>query len=1422
MRGALNGLEIAVVGLSLRFPGAENEHEFWQMLQAGQEAITRLDPQAQAPNLRNAPNYVPVAAQLAQPERFDAQFFGYTPREAQLIDPQQRVFLECCWRALEDAGYDCQGYPGLIGLFAGAGMNWYLESMRERPQFFNSISGFEKLITGDKDFLPTRVAYHLNLKGPAVNVQTACSTSLVAVHLACQALLSGDCDMALAGAVAISPYAGGGYLYEESMIMSPDGHCRAYDAQARGTVFSNGTAAVVLKRLSQALDDGDNIRAVIKGTAVNNDGSRKVGYTAPSVEGQAEVILASLRAAEFEPSSITYVEGHGTATELGDPVEVAALNKAFSQVPGRAVCGLGSVKSNFGHMDTVAGLAGLIKVILAMEHGQLPPSLHYRKPNPMIHFDQGPFYVVSSLTPWQPAGISRRAGVSSFGIGGTNAHVVLEEAPPRVFGTAAGGHQLLLSSARTRPALERSIEQLCSLPLDGDAAFTLATGRVAMARRAFSVAAEGATVSPADFHFGEVDPESGPPPVVLLFPGQGSQYPGMGRDLYEQEPYFRAIVDQCSGLLEQWLDYNLVEAIYGEDMAEKLNRPEYSTPALFTISYALARLLQHWGLPVAAVFGHSTGEYAAACVAGVFELEAALEAVARRGLLLRSLPPGQMLTVGQPAAEVVPLIGSELVLAAVNAPGSCVISGPPEAMRELMEKLQAAQISHRLLPTIRAFHSPTMEPIRQPYAEILSKLRLHPAKIPGMSCLTGDWFGPEQPQQAEYWLRQQQETARFSEGLERLAEDLPGAVLLEVGPGNSLTSLARLRRKLKFSAALPTLPAPQKEVSARAHLLGTLGQLWLMGQPLNWQRFYTGRRRVSLPGYPFEVDGQIYSVGAESAGPAREQEAVLYAPGWKRLPLAAAGRIEPSEWLVFCRPGAWSEEISAQFRGQGHSVRMIAPGPEFEPDQPEYYLRAVQNSGATRFLYALALGDGGSDFLQLIYLVQALQATAGSEARELVLVTDGLQEVVGEPVRAPERASILGLPSIIAQECARLSCRSVDLPASGEVGELVGQLLRELGAGPEHEPVAWRGGHRWVRTLEPLAGLSGPSPLRSGGVYLISGGTGDIGRVLAEYLAGQVQARLVLTCRRPDQDHSELIQSLESLGSQVLVCPADLSQPDQVAAAVGQARARFGTIHGFFHVAGCAGAALIHDCGAENSAPHFAAKLEAARLLEAALVSQDLDFIVYFSSLAALSGKPGMAAYAAANASLDAYCESFPAGRAPRRISINWGPWKEVGMLWRQREQAEAAALVERGLTNGQALAALERVLGSGLTRAAVTTAALGIVAPPVVTVARSVSRATVAPVALTPTQTAVLEIWQDLFGFEELGIEDDFFELGGHSLLATQILARVNHRLQVRLQLRSLFEARTVAQMATLIDNLLWAAQAPPTQSGELEEIVI
>jgi acyl transferase domain-containing protein/acyl carrier protein len=1356
---------IAIIGLSGRFPGAKNLEEFWQNLKNGVESISFFSDQELVssgiePSVLTAPNYVKAKGVLDNVADFDAAFFGLSPKEAQITDPQQRLFLECAWEALEQAGYNSKTYSGLIGVYGGVGgNNTYLSNnLSTNPQIKKTVDDYQILIGNDKDFLCTRVSYKLNLSGPSITVQTACSTSLVAVVMGCRSLLTYQCDMVLAGGAAISLPEKSGYFYREGMILSPDGHCRAFDAKAQGIVTGNGVGIVVLKRLEDALADGDYIHALIKAAAINNDGALKVGFTAPSVDAQALVIAEALELAEISADTISYVEAHGTGTSLGDPIEIAALTKAFhAKTDKKGYCAIGSVKTNIGHLDAAAGIAGLIKTVLALKHQLIPPSLHFETANPKLDLANSPFYVNTKLSEWK--GYPRRAGVSSFGMGGTNAHVILEEAPPFQQVSPLGPRGiLLLLSAKTGTALETATTQLVEhlkqhpeLNL-ADVAYTYQVGRRAFSRRRMLVcqtleeAVTALETRNAQRVFTQVFKDEKEPTIVFMFSGQGAQYVNMGLGLYQTEPVFREQVDRCAEFLKPLMGLDLRTVLLPANAPllkeaepnspkENVERPPLkeltqtaiTQPALFVIEYALAQLWMRWGVRPQAMIGHSIGEYVAACLAGVFSLEEALTLVAARGRLMQTSPPGAMLAVPLSEEEIRPLLTQNLDLAAINGPSQCVVSGTTAAVAQFAAQFAKQGLECQRLQTSHAFHSEMMSPILISFLEQVQQLQLNSPQIPFLSNVTGTWISAAEATSPYYWAKHIRQPVRFAAGLQTLLTE-PSHILLEIGPGHTLSRFAKRHPDNAGQLVLSSLRHPKAEQSDNAFLLNTLGKLWMAGVVVNWSGFYADERRyrLPLPTYPFERQRYWVEPPAETIKPQyddmlRKKPEIadwFYVPSWKRTaPPIHTGNalIEPSGWLVFMDECGLASQLVTRLEQHGQNVITVKLGEQLtrqnahryslNPQQHDDYdalfkeLQTQNNLPTTiiHFWNVTTETESGADiidsvlnlgFYSLLFIAQTLGKQNITHSVQIWAVSNQLQAVTGNEVLCPEKATLLGTAKVIPQEYPNISCRNIDIvfpEAETSVQEtLVDQLLSEFVAEQSDSTIiAYRDTHRWVQTFEPvrLEQTNQTPRLTEKGVYLITGGLGGIGLVLAEYLAKTVQAKLILTMRsafpekeewaqwlatHPEPDsisrHIRKLQALEALGAEVLIVRADVANAEQMSAVLTQSLAQFGQIHGVIHTAGVPGGGVIQRKTRETADRILAPKVIGTRVLEAVFKEVQLELLVLCSSLTSILGGFGQVDYCAANAFLDAFAHYKKANDGTFTVSINWDGWQQVGM----------------------------------------------------------------------------------------------------------------------------------------------------------------
>lgn len=1510
---------VAVVGMACRFPGANGIEEFWRNLCEGVESISDLPAERlAAAGVVPGPGYVARGGLLEGVDRFDAEFFGFSPREAELLDPQQRLFLECSSTALQRAGHDPARFAGSVGVFGGVGFSAYLvNNILTRPDVLAGQPMLQVLTANDKDHAATRTAYKLNLRGPAVTVQTACSTSLTAVHLAAQSLIAGECDLALAGGATVNPQ-GHGYQFAEGGVLSPDGHCRPFDVRAAGTVPASGAGVVVLRRLADALADGDTVHAVIRGSAMNNDGAAKVGYTAPSVAGQAAVIREALAVAQVDPATVGYVEAHAAATALGDPIEVAALSQAFGG-PGDSArrCALGSVKGNLGHLDAAAGVAGFIKAVLAVEHGVVPATANFTTPNPVIDFEAGPFFVTGETGPWPGDGGVRRAGVNAFGLGGTNVHVVLEQAPERAAGaqaSSAARPEALLLSGRTPEALDRAGAELgrflagagAGLPLP-DAALSLRAGRPELTYRRVVVAGDTAdaarmlTTHPdhrRDFSGAAADRDR---PLVFLVSGVGDHYRGLGAELYRTEPLFREEIDRCARILRRYGEFDPAAFLRtaragagdgrGPDLARLLDpaepdaqdRPVVSQPLMFVVNYALATMLMRQGARPTAVGGYSVGELVAACLAGVLSLEDALRLVVTRAELIDRLEPGAMLAVLCDGETLEPRLGEHVAIAGFDGPQLTVVSGQAHAVDELARELAEEGVACRRVPASHAFHSPMMSPVAEELRKLLGTLDLRAPELPVLSNVTGTWLTDAQATSPEYFAGQVAAPVRFGDNLAEVWR-LRDPLIVEIGPGQSLGSLAMqhpARARAEGGLVLSSLPGRSDQTADSVAIRVLLGRLWAAGLAVDWSaRGLPAARRVPLPAYPFQRErywiepGDAATAARKPAGRSADPADWFYLPSWKRTPPARVRPLRDVPVLVLGVDG-FADRVTAALEAAGAepvAVRAVgspggaeAGGYEVDFTDPEQVdalvARLAARPGGFPALVADCrtaacpdLGPAGLD--GLLNLVQSLVRAGVTSPVDLAVFTHGAARVAGERTLIPQYAMLAACGRVVAQECANIAVRTVDLdPAAAGAASAVGQVLAELAAVSREQAVSYRDTNRWTSCYEqiPLEPPTAPRTRRDG-VYLLVGGLSRVGMATARHLARTPGTRLAFVQRTPMPPREawdarladpatapmvaariEAIRELEELGARTMILTADVSDGPGFTAALAAVEQAWGPLNGAVHCAGTVSensrVPLIQaDSGAR--AGQLSSKVLGAPVLAAALEGRDLDFVLLNSSIGAVLGGIGSALYASANAFLDLF--------APLQTARTGVPW--ISLLWEgwtagTQDEAGYGAHTLAGMLvdDAQGEEIVARVLGAGLTGAVVNstgdlderlrTWVVDIAAPDRAPSPASERHARphlqtgfVAP--RTPAEEELAEIWHDLLGIEQVGVFDNFFSLGGHSLVATRVMARVAERFGVHVAMHDLLTRPTIAELAEDVGRALEAADGAVVKAEPIRAV--
>ncbi|MBU0994172.1 MAG: acyltransferase domain-containing protein [Proteobacteria bacterium] len=1501
--GELNGQEIAVIGMAGRYPDAKDIDQFWKNLADGKESVSfwtddELLAAGVDKNLISDENYVKLKGFILDDwDLFDARFFGYTPTEAELMDPQIRIFHECAWGALENAGYNSESYEGLIGVYAGASSHFYWTYTSMLSEKSSEIGQESTFFLTDKDYLSSRIAYKLDLKGPCMVTQTTCSTSLVTIHLACQAILGGECDMAIAGGVSIDAQDKFGYLSQEDAAYSSDGHIRAFDADASGTLLGNGVGIVVLKLLEEAIADGDHIYAVIKSTAVNNDGFNKANYIAPSVDGQKKVIKLAHEIAEIEPESIGYIEAHGTGTILGDPIEIEALKQAFD-TEKRGYCAIGAVKTNIGHLNAAAGVAAVTKTILALQNRLIPPSLNYKHPNPAIDFQNSPFYVNTELKPWEKNGHPLRAGVSAFGIGGTNAHMILEEPPQREDSSESRPYQILTISAKTPTALDKTVKNLEAYLKKNpdvnlaDAFYTMKVGRGNFIHRkylicngkddALQILSELNHIPP--YTAGEIDR-----PVIFMFSGQGSQYLNMGLDLYKTETRFRNEMDRCFELLEPVMGENIKHILFpvdhGESTKDRIRDVIYSAPVKFIFEYCLARLMMRWGIKPHAMIGHSLGEYTAACISGVFSLEDALSLVVLRAKLMESVAEGGMMSVPLSEKELAPLLDDSLSIAAINTPTSCIVSGTNENILRFKRMVEAKGHECLQFKVSRAGHSMMMDSILKDFEEGVRNVRLNKPRIPYISNISGQWITTKEATDPEYWARHIRKTVRYADGLKELLK-IQHAIFVQIGSDRGPTAFVSQQESFTDSnQAINLVRHPKEDISDSFYLLDKIGLLWLWGIKIDWQAFYAEekRHRIPLPTYPFE--GNRYRIDSKDIHTNlnafknqltqnnNDLSNMFYIPSWIRsaLPICENNEISVGNCLIFNDDCGLGGQLASGLQDRGAQVVFIKPGDRFlkvseneyelNPELPNDYHQLIesihQDKRKINHIVHLWRISGEDDkkadyysidfelnlgFYSLIFLAQSLGNYDINSELHIDVITNNMQEVTGDDLLYPEKATILGPVKIIQAEYENITCRSIDV-AFSELSihgrkKLTHKLVQEITRKSAEQIVSYRGNYRWTQFFKPVLlekiNPDKPNQLRSKGVYLIIGGLGQVGMILSELLSKTVQAKLILLQRSPFPDRKDWDQWLkdhddkdsisikinkllhmEGYGAEVLILRADVSDMKEVQEAVHRSKERFGQINGVLHCAMSPGGSMIQRRTREDIEMGFASKVKGTLALEKVLEDADLDMFMVCSSMSSVLPIIGQVEYCAANAFLDAFVHYKTSHSETFATAMNWNFWKDTELLG---QTVEVMNLRDNSISTTQGVEAFLRILESNETQVLVSTEDImkmienfskdGLMQ--LQDVSKGFTHSGQIPshyrknipymAPSNTTEEALANIWQSFLGYDKIGIHDDFFSLGGDSLKALQLISRIRKAFDRKLSIANFFKYPTIEQLASYL----------------------
>ncbi|MBQ4803339.1 acyltransferase domain-containing protein [Aquimarina sp. MMG015] len=1465
MNKGQNKTDIAIIGMSCKFPKSNDAKEFWTNVSEGNELFgfysdEELLKHGYSEDKISKSNFVKSKIEIPDVESFDYRFFNYTKAEAEMMDPQSRILHEQVWLALEDASCDISNYKKKIGLFLTASNNeLWLAHSKINPN--DKVNPFYISQLADNKFSNTLISYKLNLKGPSYYINTACSSSLTAVHLACRNLLLKECSIAVAGGAKIVSNVNKGYTFQEGMIFSKDGYCKAFDEDSSGTISGEGSGVVVLKRLDDAINDGDQIYAVIKSSAVNNDGGNKVGYTAPSIDGQSNCIKLAHKIAKIDPNTITYVEAHGTGTKLGDPIEIGALNKAFNYDKNHK-CYIGSVKTNLGHLDTAAGITGLIKTALAIKNKLIPPSLNFTRPNPEINFGEGPFQVVTELKQWRTSAENPiRAGVSSFGIGGTNAHVILEEAPFRKTTSRSRPYQLLTYSANTfnsltnySKSLSKFLESEKEMNL-ADVAYSLNTGRKSFKYRNYIVSENDMkALQNSKFSNNSTGNESSAlkKNLVFLFSGQGSQYFKMGKDLYEQETYFKNLMDSGFDILKSITNLNFKKIIgYTEEYEVDetlINETQYTQPLLFLIEYSIAKLLLHWGVSPKHMIGHSLGEYVVACISGVFSFEDGLELVVRRGELMSKTSEGAMLYVDLSRDKVERFLNEDLSIAAINTPDTVVISGKKKAIENLISRLEKEEITTIKLKTSHAFHSILMDEIIEDFKKVLEEISFNEPKMSFISNLYGkeisDNISPE------YWINHLRNTVRFSDGINSISE-AENLLFVEIGPGNTLLNFCK--KNIKSSEIFQTIRHPKEMVDDNQKLTIFLGELYTKGVDLNWENYYEKevRNKVSIPKYcfdkyvldvkvdPFENISDLnikYSLKSISDW--------FYEPSWKRKNrLNNVGYKEDEIFLIFEDSIGYSKLLVEKFRNKNNFF-VIKKSKEFLSHDNNHFELDTENENHLKLLFKeLSLEDSKtlnviqmnslgkeeykeslSEFNTTVSIVQSIKSCYQRNKINLYILTNNVNNVIGNEEINLNNSINSGIPVIISQENNNINCCCIDLALDDNKNDVISNVFKEINSNISDNYIAYRNKYRWVKSFNPvkIEKTKESTRIREKGTYLITGGLGNLGYLHAKHLLENYNASVIILGRSEIENNFDnnkkalRFEELSQIGN-AKYYNVDLKDVSSLQKIVDNIEDIIGEINGVFHFEGTISGNSIKvmdflDKGDLDE--QFEAKVLSTITLGKIFYNKQLDFCLLSSSLSTIIGGKESIAYLAANSFLDSFCNSEVIKNC---ITINYD-----GFSFNNQSG-------NNGINSDNVIDILNRVLSlNDINQIVVSTRDIDYELSKWITSNKGnnrentindtlgkskideidVDRSLLSSNYIEPTspiEMKLIDLFQNLFDLNKIGIEDNFLELGGNSLLATQLINKINKELEIEISISEVLTNNTIKDLALLVEERQW-----------------
>lgn len=1443
-RDNLTGLEVAVIGMAGKFPGSKNIEQLWDNLVNGKELVSFFSQQElEEANIQQEllmkKNYVRAKGIIEDAEKFDYKYFGYKPKEAQMMDPQIRMMHLCVNDALENAGYCSHKYNGKIGLFVGANPNYNWEYAVRNSSYISEGEIYSASILANKDFISTIIAYNMDLKGPCVTLDCACSTSLVAVDEAAKQLLIGACDIAVSGACAMDSPIKTGYEYQENSIVSPDGHCRPFDKDAHGTLNSEGAAAVVLKRLEDALEDGDNIYAIIKGSAVNNDGSNKVGYTAPSVQGQCDVIKSALYMAEIESESISYIETHGTATPLGDMVEIEALTQAFD-TDKKQFCRIGSIKSNFGHLSTAAGIAGFIKAVLCISNRMIPPSINYKENNPKIHMEKTPFMVNSQLYRYEDDVETIHMGVSSFGIGGTNAYVLLEDGPEQETEETDENNPLIFTlSGTSQENLKKNIlafgdyiktEKSGQLE---DIAYGLVHGKQDLKYRATIVADKKETIKNIIQNYNRDGYEenlsintlsNGEADIVFMFDGQGNQYYKMAHDLYQKQLVFRKYIDECFEYIEKKVHIRMQDILYGEDAnAEILNETFYCQLGVFSVDYAMARFLIDSNVNPSAVIGHSLGEYVAACVAGVFSVEDALDIVMKRAELMQQLERGKMLSVILDEDKITEYVTEDICISVRNGKDNYVLAGTSEAIECLKETLDEDEIRYREIRTSHAFHSHMVEPVLDEFREFLAGIKMNKPKYKMVSNLTGEWMQEDSVIHPEYWIKHLRSMVKFYEGINTLLV-LERAIFIEVGPGNTLSNFVnRNEKKHADIHVVNTIRNRNTECDDVSYLYRKMGALWAQGVCIDFRQTYrkSMHKKVHLPGHIYELE-RCYAVYEniitleKKESNIRFAKSMVYLPCWKeQRNFSGKKRQQKQKYIFITNHTKVSTQVQQLLEDEGKGIQLVS-----EMD----FLETIEGEGTTNAIYICDYEQENMDYdIKKLYPMIRYFEEHRMKLNLTVITVLGMSIGVGENINICE-ATVGGFVKAVYSECRYVNTRLIDIDRVA-INEILfrRQFVDDLLDNKHFSFIAYRGEKRYVEFYMPFDELmeleATEQPVSGNATFVLIGGLGNVGSVICNVLQKERCNFVILNRSIEILDHTfdkwlachdktdtyykkiKRLSDCEAAGCKVQVLKCDVSDEAAVLKVAEYLKNSYFNVKAIFHLAGDItkkNFRKITELEETDFVKQFAPKVTGTMNIEKMVEIVKPDHCILMSSLSSILGGIGFSAYASANGFLNQYVYSNHKTDYTQWTSIVWDGWDfgeegnnyQYSILPEEGEQIiqrilQCGWMPQYVIAKGNLLERLEQYNQTCELKDKLDF---------------SSQQTQVSVEDMDKLKYMICESIKGYFGFERVNEKDNIFELGATSLDILQIVKVIEKECSIRISPTLFYTYPTIN---ALVDSL-------------------